>query len=115
MNEPDTATILSRDDDDRTTNDCGHTEETAVPTTRFRRPPLFVKCWLVTVEPVMFLTMFSVAMSIPLSTQYLWDRISEDVGYNGSKTSECNNVTGTPDPLHEVDWNVFCQLIVRVI
>lgn len=107
MNESDTAKILRRDvlatTADERTPDGGHTEEPDEgPGTRFVRPPYHVKCSAVTVEPVIFLAMFSVAMNGPLSTQYLWDRISEDVGYNGSKTSECSNGSLPPDPLQKV-------------
>lgn len=112
MNEPDTARILRRDeltstDNGVSTNGCGHTEEPDVPTTCFKRPPYNVKCSLVTVEPVVFLAMFSVAMQGLLSTQYLWDRISEDVGYNRSKTSECSNGSLPLDPLQKVASSVF--------
>lgn len=56
----------------------------------------------VSVEPVLFLSMFSLALQMPLCTQYLWDRISEDLGYNGTKTGGCNNSSGPPDPLEKV-------------
>lgn len=48
------------------------------------------------VEPVLVLTMFSVALHNPLSTQYLWARISEDLGYNHTKTSECGQADQHP-------------------
>ncbi|CAB1347862.1 unnamed protein product, partial [Coregonus sp. 'balchen'] len=37
----------------------------------------------------------------PLSMQYLWDRISEDVGYNGTEGGGCDNTSGPPDPLQK--------------
>uniref|UniRef100_A0A8C6KBI1 Solute carrier family 46 member 1 n=1 Tax=Nothobranchius furzeri TaxID=105023 RepID=A0A8C6KBI1_NOTFU len=70
----------------------------------------------VSVEPVLFLSMFSVALQAPLSTQYLWDRISEDLGFNGSRRSECSNSSVPPDPLQkEVEtltahWNLYISL-----
>lgn len=112
MNESDTANILRRDvlaTTEGSTADGGHTEEPEEPSTRFVRPPYNVKCSAVTVEPVIFLAMFSVAMNGPLSTQYLWDRISEDVGYNGSKTSECSNGSIPPDPLQKVFQSFLSQ------
>ncbi|XP_041796782.1 proton-coupled folate transporter isoform X2 [Chelmon rostratus] len=124
MDEPDTAAILPGDvltsaDDEESTNDSSgdkaHIEEADVPTTRTVRPPF--TCPLpVSVEPVMFLSMFSLALQAPLATQYLWDRISEDLGYNGSKTSECSNSSVPPDPLEkEVEtltahWNLYISL-----
>lgn len=106
MDEPDTAAILPGDVLEATSADdetsCSHKEEEAdVPTTRSGRPPF--TCPLpVSVEPVLFLSMFSLALQAPLSTQYLWDRISEDLGYNGSKRSECSNTSAPPDPLQKV-------------
>lgn len=104
MNEPDTARILDRDSFTSTengspTDECGPPEK---PTTRSGRPPLDVPGCPVTVEPVMFLSMFSLVLQGPLSTQYLFDRISEDVGFNRSKTSECGNGSLPPDPLQKV-------------
>ncbi|XP_029026339.1 proton-coupled folate transporter [Betta splendens] len=94
-----------------------HTREADVtpPTGRSVRPPF--SCWLpASVEPVLFLSMFSLTLQAPLATQYLWDRISEDLGYNGSKRSECSNGSVTPDPLQkEVEtltahWNLYISL-----
>lgn len=55
---------------------------------------------LVSVEPVVVLTMFSVALHDPLSTQYLWARISEDLSYNRTKKSGCGS--SPADPLQKV-------------
>lgn len=108
MDEPDTAAILPGDvlasaDDETSATGLGGVkgEEADVSTGRFVRPPY--TCSLpVTVEPVMFLSMFALALQAPLSTQYLWDRISEDLGYNGSKRSECSNSSAPLDPLQKV-------------
>lgn len=104
MNEPDTAGILRRDaltSAGSGTDEPGPTQET-VPTTCFPRPPIRFTCSPVTVEPVVFLVMFSVALNVPLSTQYVWERISEDLGFNGSKTSGCSNESLPPDPVAKV-------------
>lgn len=96
MNESDTAKILRRDElaaAGETAAERGHTEDAEGPSAGFVRPPYTVKCSALTVEPVIFLAMFSVAMNGPLTTQYLWDRLSEDVGYNGS---------APPGPLQKV-------------
>ncbi len=66
-----------------------------------KRPPPCACPFPVTVEPVMFLSTFSIALQMPLCTQYLWDRISEDVGYNGTKGGGCNAST-VHDPLQKV-------------
>nr|XP_020455852.1 proton-coupled folate transporter [Monopterus albus] len=125
MDESDIAPIIPGDvlnatsADDPLSNDdsFGHQEEAVndVSTTRSVRPPF--TCPLpVAVEPVMFLSMFSLALQAPLVTQYLWDRISEDLGYNGSKRSECSNSSVPLDPLQkEVEtltahWNLYINL-----
>uniref|UniRef100_A0A3Q3X103 Proton-coupled folate transporter n=1 Tax=Mola mola TaxID=94237 RepID=A0A3Q3X103_MOLML len=94
----------------------------SAPTSCFRtgscsaRPPFKLPRSQVTVEPVMFLATFSVAMQAPLSTQYLWDRISEELGYNSSRTSECSNLTLNQDPLQKevetltAQWNLYINL-----
>uniref|UniRef100_A0A8C6WGL2 Proton-coupled folate transporter n=1 Tax=Neogobius melanostomus TaxID=47308 RepID=A0A8C6WGL2_9GOBI len=117
MDERDTVAILDHvlapgaDDEDPSSVTCAHTEEESA---RSLKPP-FSCLKPVTVEPVIFLSTFSIALQGPLFTQYLWDRISEDVGYNGSKSSECN--TSQPvDPLQrEVEtltahWNLYINL-----
>uniref|UniRef100_A0A3Q4BAX5 Uncharacterized protein n=1 Tax=Mola mola TaxID=94237 RepID=A0A3Q4BAX5_MOLML len=71
------------------------------------RPPFKLPRSQVTVEPVMFLATFSVAMQAPLSTQYLWDRISEELGYNSSRTSECSNLSLNQDPLKKVAYHAL--------
>lgn len=104
MNESDTAKILRSDAlaaADERAAERGHTEGAEEPRSSILRPPYTVKCSALTVEPVLFLAMFSVAMNGPLSTQYLWDRISQDVGYNGSRRSECTG-SAPPDPLQKV-------------
>ncbi|KAG7248990.1 hypothetical protein CRUP_005406, partial [Coryphaenoides rupestris] len=79
------------------------------------RPP-FACPFGLSVEPVLFLAMFSIALQAPLSTQYLWDRISEDLGYNGTKAGGCGNTSADPDPLQkEVEtltahWNLYINL-----
>lgn len=112
MYEPDTAAILpgdvlnsaSTDDEVSPSDSFDHKEEVHARGPSSLRPPF--SCPLpVSVEPVLFLSMFSLALQAPLSTQYLWDRISEDLGYNGSKRSECSNSSVLPDPLLKVGGN----------
>lgn len=110
MYEPDNVAILpgdalvSTDDEELGNPSSGsdrHGEDDDAPTTRSVRPRC--KCSLpVSVEPVMFLSMFCLTLQAPLTTQYLWDRISEDLGYNGTQSSRCTNASKTLDPLQEV-------------
>ncbi|XP_049582667.1 proton-coupled folate transporter isoform X1 [Syngnathus scovelli] len=121
MYEPDTAAILPDDEElkaDGSNFSSGHDEDTLQlppPTSRPAGPPF--ACPLpVSVEPVMFLSVFAVVLQAPLTTQYLWDRISEDVGYNASKMSECGNRSAGPNALQkEVEtltahWNLYISL-----
>ncbi|KAM7413261.1 hypothetical protein PAMA_020577 [Pampus argenteus] len=117
MDEPDTAAILPGDvlNGAPTDDEVSQKEEVHIRTARSLRLP-FSYPLPVSVEPVLFLSMFSLALQGPLSTQYLWDRISEDLGYNGSKRSECSNSSVPPDPLQkEVEtltahWNLYISL-----
>lgn len=117
MEERDTVAILDHvlapgsDDEDSSPVTPADREE---PSVRSFKPP-FTCLKPVTVEPVLFLSMFSIALQGPLFTQYLWDRLSEDVGYNGSKSLECNSAQPV-DPLQkEVEtltahWNLYINL-----
>ncbi|XP_056415088.1 proton-coupled folate transporter [Hyla sarda] len=77
--------------------------------------PRLRRCYTgrVTVEPVLFLAMFSMALQGPLTTQYLWERLSADLGYNGSKTEGCTNSTNPMEK--EVEsltshWSLYLNL-----
>ncbi|XP_057695902.1 proton-coupled folate transporter [Corythoichthys intestinalis] len=121
MYEPDTTSILPdneepKDDDDSKLS-LGQENDTLEPspTSRGVGPPF--ACPLpVSVEPVMFLSVFAVVLQAPLTTQYLWDRISEDLEYNASKRSVCGNSSAEPDALQkEVEtltahWNLYINL-----
>ncbi|XP_075905796.1 proton-coupled folate transporter-like [Nelusetta ayraudi] len=117
MTEEDTEEIVGRDEltttADYGTNQCRNTEET-VPTASTCCPRPIKLTWRpVTVEPVMFLVMFSLALNVPLSTQYVWDRIGEDLGFNGSRSSGCSNESLSLDPVAKeveilsVNWNLY--------
>lgn len=114
MEERDTVAILEHvfaDNDDSSSVSCA---ETQAQSARSFKPP-FSCLKPVTVEPVLFLSTFSIALQGPLFTQYLWDRISEDVGYNGSKSSECNSSVPVDPLLKEVEtltahWNLYISL-----
>lgn len=106
MTTEETEEIISRDNIATSanygSNQSGTTEET-VPTvsTCFPRP-IKLTFKPVTVEPVMFLVMFSLALSVPLSTQYVWGRYSEELGFNGSRSSGCGNSSKILDPVAKV-------------
>ncbi|XP_072547758.1 proton-coupled folate transporter [Salminus brasiliensis] len=88
-------------------------QEDPVGSPRCRAPPYSCP-FSVTVQPVLFLATFSLALQMPLYTQYLWDRISEDLGYNGTKGGGCNS--SAHDQLQkEVEiltahWNMYINL-----
>ncbi|XP_076027491.1 proton-coupled folate transporter [Genypterus blacodes] len=121
MEEENTAPILPEDslasaEDKAEPGSCGGGKEgSAAPPGRCCRRPPFACPLSVTVEPVLLLSMFALTLQAPLATQYLWDRISEDLGYNGTGSGGCNS-TGDPDPLEkEVEtqtahWNMYISL-----
>ncbi|XP_028662590.1 proton-coupled folate transporter isoform X1 [Erpetoichthys calabaricus] len=70
----------------------------------------------VSVEPVLFFSMFALALQTPLCTQYLWDRISFDLGFNGTRERGCGNHSGPEDSLlkqvetQTAHWNLYINL-----
>jgi len=103
MDESDTSAILAED------SESGDSSKVCCcfKVTQNKPPPPCSCPFSVTVEPVMFLSTFSIVLQMPLYTQYLWERISEDVGYNGTKSGGCNAST-VHDPLLKVNdiWHV---------
>lgn len=97
MDESDTSAILA---DDSESSDSSKVC-CCFKVTQNKPPPPCSCPFSLTVEPVMFLSTFSIVLQMPLYTQYLWDRLSEDVGYNGTKAGGCNAST-VYDPLQKV-------------
>uniref|UniRef100_A0A8D0L4V0 Proton-coupled folate transporter n=1 Tax=Sphenodon punctatus TaxID=8508 RepID=A0A8D0L4V0_SPHPU len=73
-----------------------------------------------TVEPVLFLGTAALSLQAPLCTQYLWDRLGAELGYNGTSHGSgspggCGG-NGSGDPLQqEVEtlvshWNLYLNL-----
>ncbi|XP_053728263.1 proton-coupled folate transporter [Synchiropus splendidus] len=119
MDEPDTAAILPVGDGPKTSTEdaSGSMEQQDDVRVRNVRPPFACPRPLpVSVEPVLFLSMFSLSLQAPLATQYIWDRMSQDLGFNGTKSSGCSNSSGPADPLlQEVEtltahWNLYINL-----
>uniref|UniRef100_A0A3P9MNE4 Proton-coupled folate transporter n=1 Tax=Oryzias latipes TaxID=8090 RepID=A0A3P9MNE4_ORYLA len=121
MYEPDTAAILPEDllstasTDDQPSDPAAHgQEEDRLPLDKVARPPVRSRL-PVSVEPVLFLSTFALVLQAPLVTQYLWDRISDELGYNGSRRSECNS-SEPADPLQKqvetltAHWNLYINL-----
>ncbi|XP_033833345.1 proton-coupled folate transporter-like [Periophthalmus magnuspinnatus] len=69
----------------------------------------------VTVEPVILTIMLAQVLETTLLPQYLWDRVSEDVGYNSSHRSDCNSSLPI-DPLQKKvqiltsRWNMYINV-----
>ncbi|KAK7156535.1 hypothetical protein R3I94_006558 [Phoxinus phoxinus] len=110
MDESDTSAILAED------SESGDSSKVCCcfKVTQNKPPPPCSCPFSVTVEPVLFLSMFSIALQMPLNTQYLWERLSEDVGYNGTKGGGCNATVHDP-LLKEVEtltahWNLYINL-----
>ncbi|XP_028320364.1 proton-coupled folate transporter [Gouania willdenowi] len=119
MQEPDTEAILPADvlgAAEQRSSPLGGKQGPEAPSSSSVHPPRWCPRVPVSVEPVLVLSMFSLTLQGPLTTQYLWDRISDDLGYNGSKKSECTNSSVPPDPLQEevetlvAHWNLYINL-----
>ncbi|XP_078404410.1 proton-coupled folate transporter isoform X1 [Cetorhinus maximus] len=71
--------------------------------------------WL-TVEPVLFLTMLALALQAPLSTQYIFQRVSAELGFNGNRSRGCNSSGGAEAQLEQAveamtsHWNLYINL-----
>ncbi|CAN9511604.1 unnamed protein product [Ophioblennius macclurei] len=118
MEEMDTAAILQADQqDDDVTEEDKDKEEKQVGTggsccgSRCR-----FGLGVVTVEPVLLLSTFSMWLQLPLSAQYLWERVSAELGFNGTRRAACGNASLTPDPLEKqveiltAKWNLYLSL-----
>ncbi|NXV40844.1 PCFT protein, partial [Uria aalge] len=83
-------------------------------------PPPARRCpSLPAVEPLLFLATLSLGLQGPLATQYLWDRLGAERGYNGPNASSpagCGNGSAADEPLRqEVEalvshWNLCINL-----
>ncbi|XP_030055540.1 proton-coupled folate transporter [Microcaecilia unicolor] len=78
--------------------------------------PAPARPWPLSVEPLLFLAMFALALQGPLTTQYLWDRLGAGIGYNGTRERGCGNQSGPRDPLQQevetmtAHWNLYINL-----
>ncbi|XP_030632828.1 proton-coupled folate transporter [Chanos chanos] len=116
MEDSDTSAILP-EDPESSDQQFGSKNNCCLPngSTCSKTPPYSCP-FSISVEPVLFLNMFSLALQMPLYTQYLWDRFSEHVGYNGTKSGGCGNSSEPHDPLQkEVEtltahWNLYISL-----
>lgn len=100
MNEPDRASILTpapTGDHDGETDGTNNATKAAC-----FKPPPYKLCSFITVEPLILLTNVAVTTTSSTTTQYIYQVVSAEVGYNGSKTSGCSNVSLPLDPLQEV-------------
>ncbi|XP_024420926.2 proton-coupled folate transporter [Desmodus rotundus] len=67
------------------------------------------------VEPLIFLANFALVLQGPLTTQYLWDRFSADLGYNGTHDrGGCSNHSVNPT-MQEVEtltshWTLYTNV-----
>eukprot|EP00061_Rhincodon_typus_P001972 g16288.t1 len=55
-----------------------------------------------TVEPLVFLSMLALVLQAPLSTQYIFQRISSELGFSGNRSRGCNKSQGSQAQLEKV-------------
>ncbi|XP_072326241.1 proton-coupled folate transporter-like [Scyliorhinus torazame] len=69
-----------------------------------------------TVEPLLFLSMMALALQAPLSTQYIFHRVSEQLGFSGNRSRGCNSSAGPEAQLEQAvevmtsHWNLYINL-----
>ncbi|GCC41853.1 hypothetical protein chiPu_0025920 [Chiloscyllium punctatum] len=62
-----------------------------------------------TVEPLVFLSMLALTLQAPLSTQYIFQRISSELGFSGNRSRGCNKSQGREAALEEVRLGIGDQ------
>ncbi|XP_060704235.1 proton-coupled folate transporter [Hemiscyllium ocellatum] len=69
-----------------------------------------------TVEPLVFLSMLALMLQAPLSTQYIFQRISSELGFSGNRSRGCNKSQGREAALEEEvetltsHWNLYINV-----
>ncbi|XP_067864644.1 proton-coupled folate transporter isoform X2 [Heptranchias perlo] len=69
-----------------------------------------------TVEPVMFLAMMALVLQTPLTTQYIFERVSAELGFSGNRSRGCNRSRGPDAELEQevetltAHWNLYINL-----
>ncbi|XP_048468720.1 proton-coupled folate transporter [Rhincodon typus] len=69
-----------------------------------------------TVEPLVFLSMLALVLQAPLSTQYIFQRISSELGFSGNRSRGCNKSQGSQAQLEKdvetltSHWNLYINV-----
>ncbi|XP_067866887.1 proton-coupled folate transporter [Heterodontus francisci] len=69
-----------------------------------------------TVEPCLFLSMLALALQAPLSTQYIFQRVSAELGFSGNRSRGCNSSGGPEAQLEQAvevltsHWNLYINM-----
>ncbi|XP_072098910.1 proton-coupled folate transporter [Mobula birostris] len=73
-------------------------------------------CCCVTVEPVLLMAMLALVLQVPLTTQYIFQRVSAELGFSGNRSRGCNRSRGPEVQLErEVEtitshWNLYINV-----
>ncbi|XP_051891429.1 proton-coupled folate transporter-like [Pristis pectinata] len=73
-------------------------------------------CCCVTVEPALFMAMLAMVLQGPLTTQYIFQRVSAELGFSGNRSRGCNRSQGPEAELErEVEamtshWNLYINM-----
>ncbi|XP_069766884.1 proton-coupled folate transporter-like isoform X1 [Narcine bancroftii] len=70
----------------------------------------------VTVEPVVFMAMLALTLQVPLATQYIYQRVSAELGFRGNRSRGCNATPGPEAGLERAveamtsHWNLYINV-----
>lgn len=74
------------------------------------------RCRCLTVEPVLIMAMMALALQGPLTTQYIFQRVSAELGFSGNRSRGCNRSQGSEAELERAvetmtsHWNLYINV-----
>ncbi|XP_032901745.1 proton-coupled folate transporter [Amblyraja radiata] len=74
------------------------------------------RCRCLTVEPVLIMAMLALALQGPLTTQYIFQRVSAELGFSGNRSRGCNRSQGSEAELERAvetmtsHWNLYINV-----
>lgn len=117
MNELDRTSILTRESLATTGNDKGTTvgnHDRPATMAICLKPPPYRICSLITVEPLVIFVNITGNIASLLTTQYIFEVITAEVGYNRSKTSRCSNASLPIEPMEQVQ-NILDMVTYSIV
>lgn len=73
------------------------------------------RCRCLTVEPVLIMAMMALALQGPLTTQYIFQRVSAELGFSGNRSRGCNRSQGSEAELERVRPPPGTERVIAVV